>query len=70
MYAERLGDQVRHNCFTVSPEFVSREDPIQLTVSPVNIVLKDGEGMWIQQVVAPSKNLRPEERLLMPYVEY
>lgn len=58
---------MRHNRFIVSPEFVSREDPVQLTVSPVNIILKDGEGMWMQQVVASGKNLRTEERDVVAY---
>lgn len=58
---------MRHNRFIVSPELVSREDSVQLAVSPVNIILKDGEGMWMQQVVTSGKNLRTGERDVSAY---
>lgn len=51
MDAQGLADQVGDHCLVGAPELLARKHSVELTVRPVQSVLKDCQRVGMQQVL-------------------
>ena len=69
MHGERLCHQMTDHGLVLPLELASLKNPVELSVSPVDLVLKDGEGVWVEQVVVLGYHLLPSTPVIVAEVD-